>query len=147
QAPARVGAGEAERAVLGMGVVEERVAVRARTDVIGRIAHVRRVAVDDAPGAVGVAYEDAVVAERRLDAVGIGRCRGDVVAPPGADADLARAVAAVPPDLVALATVRAGQVVADSEVLDVDPVGLVDVDPVAPVGCELLVGGAPRAWR
>src|SRR5207248_7882454 len=103
QVPTGVRAGEAERAVLRVGVVQERVAVGTGADVVARVAHVGGVAVDDAPGPVGVADEDAVVPELRVNAVRVGRGRGDVVAPPGADPDLAGTIAAVPPDLVPLA--------------------------------------------
>ncbi len=52
-----------------MGVVDDGVAVWAGTDVIAGVAHVRGVAVVDAARPHGVAGEDPVVAEGRVDAV------------------------------------------------------------------------------
>src|SRR5439155_4486795 len=65
------------------------------------------------------------------------------VAPVAVHADLAAAVAAVPPDLVAMpARGGVGEEVADSQVLDVGPARLVDLDPVAPRHLEGGVGAA-----
>src|SRR5204862_2682571 len=103
------------------------------------------VAVEHGAEAARVRSKDRMVVERRGDAVRVGGRGVDVVAPPRAHPDLPRAVAPVPPDLVPLAAVGAGEVVAHREVLDVDARGLEDLDSVAAVLRLLLGGGAPRA--
>src|SRR3954469_9284490 len=138
----RVRPAVAERAVLGPWMVKHRVAVRARADVVGRVVHVARVGLVDAPRAFGVGHEDAVRAGR-ITRLPVRRRRGEVVAPVGAHADLAAAVAAVPPDLVALA-----EEVAGGEVLDVRAVDLVYDDAAAPARpAELLVRADGRTLR
>src|SRR5205085_12126162 len=99
--PTCVRTGEPECAELSMSVRQDLVAVRAGTDVVRRVAHVRRVAVVDDAGTLGVAGEDAVLAARIAHTVGVRRRRGEVVAPERAHPDLAGAVTTVPPDFVA----------------------------------------------
>src|SRR5581483_2355155 len=81
----------------------------------------------------------------RVDALGKRRGGGDVVPPPRAHPDLARAVTAVPPDLVAFVALRVGEEVADGEVLDVDAADLERLDAVTAAAGRLLVLCAGRA--
>ena len=143
QVAARVGARVAERRVLGVGVVEGDVAVRARADVVVGVGHVRRVGVGDGGRARAVADEDAVRAGGLAGRV-VGRGRRQVRTRVGTHADRARAVAAVPPDLVA-AAVGPGEEVAHGEVVDRDAVDLRDLDTVAP-GRVAGPSSGPRSW-
>src|SRR5262249_59530868 len=82
--------------------------------------------VDVVPESVdGVGGEDAVAGE---EPIRVGR---EVLAVPAIQPDLSRAVAAVPPDLVAiLAVERRAVEVAHGEVLDPDTVALPDLDAI-----------------
>src|SRR5947209_3298735 len=135
----RIGSGETERAVLTVAVPDDRVAVGAGADVVSRVRHVRCIAVIDHAGSARVAGEDPVVPVGRVDATRVRRGGGDVVAPPRTHADLARSVATVPPDLVALGAAAVSEEVADGQVLDVDAVGLEGLDAVTTDARHLLV--------
>src|SRR5206468_5879424 len=94
-------------------------------------------------GPAGVAREDAVLGHRLARARVEHGGRGHVAARVAAHPDRAAPVAAVPPDLVAGLARRAGEIVADREVLDRRAARLEDLDPVA--GREVLprrIGGA-----
>src|SRR5215470_6834346 len=120
----------------------------ARADVVGGVGHVARVGLLDHARAPRVAHEDPVLGQVRALQVGRPVHRGgtQVGAGVGAHADLAAAVAAVPPDLVAGPAVPAGpgEVVADGEVLDGHPAGLEDLDAVA---ADAAVGVLQRRAR
>src|SRR5262249_51888677 len=104
----------------------------ARADIVGRVGHVARVGLLDHARAARVADEDPVLGQVRAVQVGrpVHRGGAQVGAAVRAHGDLAAAVAAVPPDLVAVPA-GPGQVVADGQVLDADPAGLSDGDAVA----------------
>src|SRR5215470_12263626 len=119
----------------------------ARADVVGGVGHVARVGLLDHARAPRIAYEDPVLGQVRALQVGrpVHRGGAQVGAGVGAHADLAAAVTAVPPDLVAVPA-GPGQVVADGEVLDGDPAGLPDDDAVtADPASKVLERGAGRA--
>src|SRR5438270_8041780 len=118
---------------------EHGLAVGTGTNVVARVAHPRGIAVIDNPGAIRVRDEDPVVGERRVDVVRVSGRSSDVVAPPGPHPDLARAIAAVPPDLISLAAIGPGEVVADGHVLDVDTRDLEHLHAVPAVVRLLLV--------
>jgi hypothetical protein len=142
----------AERAVLSADVVQRGVAVRAGADVEAGVVHVAGVRVVDQPGPAGVRGEDPVAGlggVAFLEVRGGGRKVRAVVA---VQVNLARAVPAVPPDLVAR-TGLAGKEVADRQVLDRHSAGLEYFDAVAPPRAGrpgravILVGRAGRARR
>src|SRR5579871_5639770 len=122
---AGIGAGIAERVVLDERVADLCTAIAAGADVQPRVVesgpiHVVEEAVDRVRGEETVAAEQPVV-------VG-----GEVPPRPARQPDHTRAVAAVPPDLVAVRTVQRRPVeVAHGEVLDRDAVRLPHLDAVA----------------
>jgi hypothetical protein len=119
----------------------------ARADVVRGVGHVAPVGLLDHARAPRVAHEDPVLGQVRAVDVGrpVHRGGAQVGAAVGAHADLAALVAAVPPDLVAVAA-GPGEVVADGQVLDGDSAGLVDDDAVpADAAVGVLERGAGRA--
>src|SRR5581483_8867564 len=137
-APARVRARVAERAELGPVVAHELVAdPPAGADVVAGVGEVARVVVGPDAGAAGVAREEPVLGGGLVVLEERGG-RVQVAAPERAEADLAAAVAAVPPDLVA-GVPAAGEEVAGRQVLDAHAAGLPDDDAVpAQVATALL---------
>src|SRR6059036_3481011 len=131
--PTRVGARDAEIAVLAVGVIEDRVAVRARADVERRVGHVVRVHLRVEARAVAVGGEDAVLGMRLVFAFVESRRRGQVRAPPWSRELYAAAVTVVDPDRVA-ATTAAREEVAGGEVLDAHAFGLPHLEAVAAGG-------------
>src|SRR2546426_1182490 len=108
-----------------------------------------KIAQPTAPGTAGRGVRGARPTRRAggwAGAVGLAGARGRVVPLAAAHADRAAAVAAVPPDLVAV-TARGGvgKEVTDGQVLDVGPARLVDLDPVAPRHLERRVRAAGSA--
>src|ERR1700694_1996846 len=112
-----VGAGVAEGAGLGMGVVEDRVAVGARPDVERRVRLIVRVHLRVQARADGVRREDPVGRKRLGFAFVEGRGCREEGAPPGTEVLFATAVTAVEPDLIP-APVTAGEEVARGQILD-----------------------------
>jgi hypothetical protein len=151
--PARVGARVAQHGVGAPVGCQHRVAFPlARPHVVGGVGHVAGVGAGDQAGPAGVAREDPVLGQvRRADAGAIHRGGGEVGTLVGAQAELAAAVPAVPPDLVAVILPGPGEVVADGQVLDRDTGGLPDLDAVPPaagvVVLELRTGRARAAGR
>ena len=144
-APAGVGPGVAEGAVLHPRVVDRHVAhLQAGADVHAGVVEVARVELVPEAGSLRVGGEDAVLRSGFLVAE-VGRGRREVAPGVAVQADLAGVGAAVPPHLVA-AVVGTAEEVADGEVLDADAVGLPDQDAVA-TGClARLRPSRPNCW-
>src|SRR5207245_3683893 len=142
QMAAGVRPGIGQRAVLPMAPGEHYVAIGTCPDVVGGVAHVAGIREVEQAGPVRVAGEDPVLGHGRVRLLVVGG--GGRKIPAGERAELlhARPVAAVEPDLVALSTGVAGQVVADGEVLHADPVRLEHLDPVSPGRLAVVAGRA-----
>ena len=123
-----VRAGVTEVVVLGARFVDDRVAVRARADVVAGVRHVVGVGVREEAGPGGIRRVDAVLVGGLFLAAPIRRRRAQVFAPPGADRLFARCAAAVEPDRIT--AVVGAEKVARREVLQPHAARLVNDDPV-----------------
>src|SRR5436305_10271908 len=113
---------------------EDNVTVGTGPDIERRIAHIAGVVIGEDARAADVAGEDAIDRLSGGVVLVVGRAGGQVAPLERAQADAAPAIAAVEPDLVAVAPTVVAQEVADGQVLYRHAIGLQDHDAVAPAG-------------
>src|SRR2546421_259664 len=119
---------------------EDDMAVGTGPDIERRIAHVAGVVIGEEARTADVAGEDAIDGLGGRVVLVVGRAGGQVAPLERAQADGTTAVAAVEPDLVAVAAAIVAQEVANRQVLYRHATGLQDLDAVASAGAEVLEG-------